>query len=361
MIDECDACPMDQCPVCGAPSVPNRAHCSDACFKVTLGHPDEPCSTSATFDDDAECEECGMGGGCIRHPDPRPSEATAADRVVARAEGVVECRYCGATFLTGQWAEGHDDESCLMNIHELIDSGELVRAERSPDYDQDEVTALRAVAVAARGLQAAYGENGYVGLGNAWPHLSRALSALEAKQKRTAPDYPIPVTNDFDLGLAIGLGVDYSDAAEIRDLIKSITSDRNAIKAALARVRGERGLAIEALEGLLSNIKMHHDEECPGITPRDCLDAIYEAAEVARHALGSPKRSAEPTAPAPTCEHREWLEGDEVMASGPKCGAPAKWYACTEYINQPVCDAHKCRCRKPILGTDSDQDTEKKR
>lgn len=41
----------------------------------------------------------------------------------------------------------------------------------------------------------------------------------------------------------------------------------------------------ESLAGLLENIKMHHDGACPGIAPADCLDAIYEAAEVARAVL----------------------------------------------------------------------------
>lgn len=43
-----------------------------------------------------------------------------------------------------------------------------------------------------------------------------------------------------------------------------------------------------ALRGLLSNIQDHHDKACPGITPADCLDAIYEAAGVAQHVLDQP-------------------------------------------------------------------------
>jgi hypothetical protein len=41
----------------------------------------------------------------------------------------------------------------------------------------------------------------------------------------------------------------------------------------------------EGLGGLLDSIRAHQRHECPGITPKDCLDAIYEAAEIARHAL----------------------------------------------------------------------------
>lgn len=49
----------------------------------------------------------------------------------------------------------------------------------------------------------------------------------------------------------------------------------------------------------------------------------------------------------PTCQHQEFLEGDEYFASGPYCEKPARWLAC-DPMDSPVCDEHKCRCKIPI-------------
>lgn len=56
----------------------------------------------------------------------------------------------------------------------------------------------------------------------------------------------------------------------------------------------------------------------------------------------------------PTCEYREWLPDDEGQPTGPVCGRPARWFSCAEYIDQPVCDEHRCRCRKPIATNRTD-------
>jgi hypothetical protein len=53
------------------------------------------------------------------------------------------------------------------------------------------------------------------------------------------------------------------------------------------RLRAENKRLRDGLTGLISNIKTHHDRECPGLVPADCLDAIYESANIARLALES--------------------------------------------------------------------------
>lgn len=73
----------------------------------------------------------------------------------------------------------------------------------------------------------------------------------------------------------------------------------------------------EALVGLLANIKMHHDGECPGITPADCLDAIYEAAEVARHALATPCAGQDSGALSESPGAAATARGDVVRESPP--------------------------------------------
>lgn len=57
---------------------------------------------------------------------------------------------------------------------------------------------------------------------------------------------------------------------------------------------------------------------------------------------------------APTCEYREWLPDDDEQPTGPVCKQPARWYSCVDYIDQPVCDEHRCRCRKPITTDTTD-------
>ncbi len=53
----------------------------------------------------------------------------------------------------------------------------------------------------------------------------------------------------------------------------------------LAVVCAQRDELEKALRGLVENIQLHRSGECPGITPTDCLDAIYESQAIARAAL----------------------------------------------------------------------------
>lgn len=49
------------------------------------------------------------------------------------------------------------------------------------------------------------------------------------------------------------------------------------------------------------------------------------------------------------CRHRDWLETDEDFPTGPQCEREAEWLACTPVIDTPVCEQHRCRCRKPFV------------
>lgn len=48
------------------------------------------------------------------------------------------------------------------------------------------------------------------------------------------------------------------------------------------------------------------------------------------------------------CAYREWAEGDEDIPTGAMCGEPAKWLRCEPIYDTPVCEKHRCRCRKPL-------------
>ena len=75
-----------------------------------------------------------------------------------------------------------------------------------------------------------------------------------------------------------------------------------------------------------------------------------------REACGERRSSkATPEEKPAICEHRELLETDEDsdFPSGPRCGAPAEWLSCTPIIDQPVCEKHRCRCRKPLVRRDA--------
>ena len=57
--------------------------------------------------------------------------------------------------------------------------------------------------------------------------------------------------------------------------------------------------------------------------------------------------------PVATCKHRGWTDEDNAndapFPSGPECGAQASFLACTPVVDTPVCCAHACRCRKPLV------------
>lgn len=46
------------------------------------------------------------------------------------------------------------------------------------------------------------------------------------------------------------------------------------------------------------------------------------------------------------CKYRSGGFGDGPQ--GPKCDATAHWISCQPVIGTPTCDAHRCRCAKPI-------------
>jgi len=48
------------------------------------------------------------------------------------------------------------------------------------------------------------------------------------------------------------------------------------------------------------------------------------------------------------CEYPLNTGDDGFSIDGVMCGQPATWISCIPFSNTPTCDAHKCRCRKPI-------------
>jgi len=78
------------------------------------------------------------------------------------------------------------------------------------------------------------------------------------------------------------------NATEIESLSRAFNDLNDGcveLEKELAAATAEAKRLREAITGLLSNVKMHQDGSCPGITPADCLDAIYEACNIARAAL----------------------------------------------------------------------------
>jgi hypothetical protein len=56
------------------------------------------------------------------------------------------------------------------------------------------------------------------------------------------------------------------------------------------------------------------------------------------------------------CRHRDWLpeqSEDDMDAAGPECGKPATHLSCVPYLQAPSCEAHKCRCAKPVPNKES--------
>ena len=90
--------------------------------------------------------------------------------------------------------------------------------------------------------------------------------------------------------------------------------------------------------------------QCPAQVPSTAGEPPSPAGRPGDASAATPPQAARATA---VCQYRD---GREDGSWAPEiCGKPAKWLACSPYMNMPACDGHRCRCRVPVDETVAEQ------
>ena len=138
----------------------------------------------------------------------------------------------------------------------------------------------------------------------------------------------------------------------------ALAGDLNAAREALASTKRERDQARAELVLVGERETRWHKAAVDAHTEVARWMGIAKAAEAALlRALGRPVEIGSGAPTSGPCAYREWTvedeERDAPFPSGPPCGKRATHTSCVPTIGALTCDAHKCRCARPLPATET--------